>query len=169
MISLLALAMLLQTAPAQTTPGAWAFRETANAETGAKAASATARDASNGARLIVRCDVGKESIVSVQFIPKPPLAAGSTRLITLTIDNAKAEMSNWELPGLGAYVDDPATVFIYAQEFAKAKTLQIGLANDAGEPIGAEFVGPGNDAMFRKVFAACGRPYEMPVVTAANP
>jgi hypothetical protein len=28
-----------------------------------------------------------------------------------------------------------------------------------------DFVGPGSDAMFRKIYAACGLPYAMPSVT----
>jgi hypothetical protein len=37
--------------------------------------------------------------------------------------------------------------------------------DDAAQPIGGDFAGPGNDANFRKVFAACGRDYAMPPVT----
>lgn len=164
MISLL-FAALLQTAPAS---DGWEYKETANAQTGARAASAVVRDADSGARLVVRCDAGAESIVSVQFLPKPPLAAGTSRIVTLTLDNAKAEMASWDFPGRGAFVGDPVTTFIYAEAFAKAKTIEIGMDGDAGQAIGAIFKGPGGDAMFRKVFAACGREYAMPSVTAAN-
>jgi hypothetical protein len=164
MMPLLFALMLSQAAPA---PG-WEYRESSNAETGTKSAWAFIRDPDGQSRLIVRCDVVKEAIVSVQFIPKLPLAAGASRVVTLTLDSSKAEMAPWELPGRGAYVAEPPTVYIYASSFAAAKQIEVGMLDDAGQPIGGNFAGPGGNEQFRKVFAACGREYAMPAVVAAK-
>lgn len=161
--------LLLQAAPAAPAPAGWTLRETSDPATGAKSTSASIRNIEIGGRLVVRCDVVQRPILSVQYIPRPALQAGANRLVTLTIDNAKAEMSNWQFPGGGGYVDDPVTVFIYAQSFAAAKTIRVETTNDAGEPIANEFAGPGSDALFRKVFEACGQPYAMPAPTPPAP
>ncbi len=165
MIGLL-LPLLLQAAPAAPPPAGWTFRESANAETGVRSASATVRDPDSGSRLIVKCDVVQRPIVSIQFIPRPAMAAGPVKTVTLTLDSARAEMSGWQFPGSGAYVGDPPTVFLYASFFAGARQIEVGLTDDAGNPVGGRFAGPGDDGLFRQVFAACGTPYAMPSATA---
>jgi hypothetical protein len=172
MITLALLALLQAATPAPAAPAApptWVFKQTSNPDTGARSASASIRDPDSGARLILKCDVVAQPILSVQFIPRPPMPAGASRTVTITIDSAKAEMATWQFPGAGGYVDDLPSVYIYATEFAAAKLIQIGLTDDAGAPVGGNFDGPGSDALFRQVFEACGVAYAMPSATAITP
>lgn len=141
--------------------GKWLYQDRSDPASGVRSASAFVRD-NTGDRLIVKCDVVDKPMLSIQFIPQPRLPAGDARTVQLTLDSAKAEIGTWQFPGAGAFVSDLPTVFIYASEFAKAKEIQIGLTDDAGKAVGGSFAGPGDDALFRKVFEACGTPYEMP-------
>ena len=174
MISFLfALALGAQTAPASApaaapavpAPGVWTFRESTDPAQ-PKSATATVR-AADGSRLLLRCDTVNVPIVSVQFMPRPAVPAGDSRIVTLTLDEGMADMTAWLFPGKGAYNGETAEVFLIAEEIAKAKKIRIGFAE--GETmVEREFVGPGGDAMFRKVYATCGMPYAMPSVTPAS-
>lgn len=173
MISFLfALALGAQTAPASApaaapaaAPGVWTFRESTDPAQ-PKSATATVR-AADGSRLLLRCDTVNVPIVSVQFMPRPAVPAGDSRIVTLTLDEGMADMTAWLFPGKGAYNGETAEVFLIAEEIAKAKKVRIGFAE--GETmIEREFAGPGGDAMFRKVYATCGMPYAMPSVTPAS-
>ena len=173
MISFLfALALGAPTAPASapaaapaTAPGVWTFRESSDPAQ-PKSATATVR-AADGSRLLLRCDTVNVPIVSVQFMPKPAVAAGDSRIVTLTLDEGMADMTAWLFPGKGAYNGETAEVFLIAEEIAKAKKVRLSFAE--GETmIEREFAGPGGDAMFRKVYATCGMPYAMPSVTPAS-
>ena len=172
MISFLfALAFGAQTAPAPppaaapvATPGVWTFRESTDPAQ-PKSSTATVR-AADGSRLLFRCDTVNVPIVSVQFMPKPAVAAGDSRIVTLTLDEGMADMTAWLFPGKGAYNGETAEVFLIAEEIAKAKKVRLSFAE--GETmIEREFAGPGGDAMFRKVYATCGMPYTMPSITPA--
>ncbi len=116
---------------------------------------------------MVRCDTAVQPIVSVQFIPKPPIPAGDSRTVTMTYNEAQAEMSQWQFPGAGAYNGEAVEVFILVDQVAKSKTVRVGVP-EGEEMIEGSFPGPGSDAMFRKVYAACGLPYAMPSVTAGK-
>src|SRR5690349_6679903 len=102
MLALLALA-LLQTAPAAQTapagPPAWTYREGADATTGKKWATAQIRATEGNGRLVVRCDTAGEPIVSIQYIPKPPLPASDPKIVRVTYDEAKVEVAGWQFPG----------------------------------------------------------------------
>lgn len=171
MISFLfALALGAQTAPAAApaaavpAPGVWSFRESVDPAQ-PRSSTATVR-ATDGSRLLLRCDTANVPIVSVQFMPKPAVAAGDSRIVTLTLDEGMADMTSWLFPGKGAYNGETAEVFLIAEEIAKAKKVRVGFAE--GETmIERDFAGPGGDAMFRKVYATCGLPYAMPSVTPA--
>lgn len=172
MISFLfALALGAQTAPASApaaapaaAPGVWTFRESSDPAQ-PKSATATVR-AADGSRLLLRCDTVNVPIVSVQFMPRPAVPAGDSRIVTLTLDEGMADMTAWLFPGKGAYNGETAEVFLIAEEIAKAKKVRIGFAE--GETmVEREFAGPGGNAMFRKVYATCGMPYAMPSVTPA--
>jgi len=161
MITMLLLGLLQAQAGTIVAPpsGGWSYAE--RTDPGApRMAVARVRD-ENGALLLVKCDVVVKPIVSVQFIPQPRLAAGAPRRVQLTLDDARAEFDTWNFPGSGAYVDDPANVYIYASEIAAAKKVSIGFDDD-GKTVAGEFKGPGDDTLFRKVFAMCERPYAMP-------
>lgn len=173
MISFLfALALGAQTAPASApaaapaaAPGVWTFRESTDPAQ-PKSATATVR-AADGSRLLLRCDTVNVPIVSVQFMPRPAVPAGDSRIVTLTLDEGMADMTAWLFPGKGAYNGETAEVFLIAEEIAKAKKVRLSFAE--GETmIEREFAGPGGDAMFRKVYATCGMPYAMPSVTPAS-
>ena len=172
MISFLfALAFGAQTAPASApaaapaaAPGVWTFRESTDPAQ-PKSSTATVR-AADGSRLLLRCDTVNVPIVSVQFMPRPAVPAGDSRIVTLTLDEGMADMTAWLFPGKGAYNGETAEVFLIAEEIAGAKKVRIGFAE--GETmVEREFAGPGGDAMFRKVYATCGMPYAMPSVTPA--
>jgi hypothetical protein len=161
---LLALALGAQTAtPAAAAapaaaPGVWVFRENSDP---AKPKSATATvSAADGSRLLLRCDTVNVPIVSVQFMPKPAVQPGDSRIVTLTLDEAQADMTSWLFPGKGAYNGETAEVFLIAEEIARAKKVRVGFA-DGETMIERDFAGPGNDAIFRKVYAICGLPYAL--------
>ncbi|WP_294257385.1 hypothetical protein [uncultured Sphingomonas sp.] len=152
-----------QAASAPTAP-AWTFKESTDPAQ-PKSASATIRSEDGNARLVVRCDTAAAPIVSVQFIPRPPIPAGESRTVTVTYDEAMAEMSQWQFPGAGAYNGEAVEVFLLVDKIAKSKTVRVGVPQ--GETmIEGVFKAPGDDALFRKVYAACGFPYAMPVPTA---
>lgn len=143
----------------------WTFKESSDP---AKPKSATAGvRTAGGDRLLVRCDTVSQPIVSVQYIPKPQIAAGNSRIVTLTFNEAQADMTAWEFPGGGAYNGEAVEVFLLIEQIAKAKSIRVGF-EDAGKQIGGDVVGPGGDALFRQVYAACGLPYAMPVATPAK-
>lgn len=163
MLTLLALT-LLQTAPAaQTAPEVdkWILRETTDAA-GKKSATAFIRAADNSGRLIIRCDTAVIPIVSIQYIPRPALPASEPKMVTVTFDEAKAEMAGWEFPGQGAYYGEPISVFLMAQQVVAAKSIRVTTENAEGNVVESTFKGPGSDTMFRQVYAACGFPYEQP-------
>jgi hypothetical protein len=164
MISLLL--ALAQTAPAQTAPAGppvWTYKEATDAATGKKSATAGIRAADGSGRLVVRCDTAAMPIVSIQYLPKPPLPASDPRTVKVTFDEAKFEVAGWQFPGMGAYYGESVSVFIMVGEIAGAKAIRVTLDDPQGM-VESSFTGPGDDAMFRKVYAACGFPYEMPAV-----
>jgi hypothetical protein len=160
-----ALPAIAQTAPAAPAgPPVWTLKENTDATTGKKTAFAQIRAADGSGRLIVRCDTIAEPIVSVQYIPKPALPAADSRMVTVTIDEAKAEMANWEFPGAGAYYGEAYSVFVMVDEIVHAKTIRVSTDNAASEVVESLFTGPGSDTMFRQVYATCGFPYQLPPV-----
>jgi hypothetical protein len=167
MISFLfALALGAQTAPAAPPAPAvnvWTFRENTDPAK-PKSATATVR-AADGSRLLLRCDTVNIPIVSVQFMPKPSVPAGDPRIVTLTLDEAQADMTSWLFPGSGAYDGEAAEVFLIADEIAKAKKVRIGF-QEGDATVERDFAGPGGDAIFRKVYAVCGLPYALNVAPA---
>lgn len=159
-----ALPAAAQTAAAPAGPAVWTLKEATDATTGKVSATASIRAADGSGRLIVRCDTVAMPIVSIQYIPRPALPAMESHQVTVTFDESRAEFSSWEFPGSGAYRGDPFDVWIMASGVAAAKTVRVQTENDKGEQIASDFVGPGNDTIFRKVYAACGFPYQQPTV-----
>jgi hypothetical protein len=153
---------LMQAAPAQTAP-VWTYKEATDAN-GKISATAAIRAEDGSGRLIVRCDTAAMPIVSIQYIPKPALPAMDSHQVTVTFNEANAEFSAWEFPGAGAYYGEPVSVWIMVGMIATAKTVRIQTDDASGAQIGSVFAGPGNDAMFRKVYAACGFPWQQPAV-----
>ena len=160
MITLL-LPLLLQSAPAAAPAGPpqWGYKENKDAAGVLHSASAVIRSADGLARLVVKCDIVDEPVVTVQFLPKPALQAGAPRNVTMTLDDAKAEIAVWQLPGGGAFIGEPVETFQIVSLIGAAKKVDIVLTNDSGTTIAGTFDGPGSDAMFRQVYTACGAPY----------
>ncbi len=148
------------------TPPAWTFKESTDASQ-PKSATATIRSEDGNSRLVVRCDTVATPIVSVQFIPRPGIPAGDARTVTVTYDEAMAEMSQWQFPGAGAYNGEGVEVFLLVDKIAKSKTVRVGVPQ-GDVMIEGVFQGPGNDVLFRKVYAACGFPYAMPAPPVAK-
>src|SRR4051812_8557182 len=159
MISFLfALALAAQNAAPVPAVNVWTYRESVDP---AKPKSATAAvRAADGSRLLLRCDTANLPIVSVQFLPKPSVAAGDSRIVTLTLDELQADMTSWLFPGQGAYNGEAAEVFLIAEEMAKAKKVRATF-DDGGKVINQTFAGPGGNLMFRKVYDFCGLPYAL--------
>ena len=168
--ALAALPAAAQTKPASASasapagPPVWSYKEATDATTGKVSATASIRAADNSGRLIVRCDTVEMPIVSIQYIPRPVLPAMESHQVTVTFDEARAEFSAWEFPGAGAYRGEPFDVWIMVSAIAASKTVRVQTEDANATQIQSAFVGPGNDAMFRKVYATCGFPYAQPVV-----
>lgn len=158
---LLALVQTAQAAPAPAAPPAWTIKDATDAN-GKTSSTASIRSADGSGRLIVRCDTVGEPVVSVQYIPNPKLPASDPLNVTVTYDEQQADISNWTAPGAGIYADDPFDVFAIASKVAAAKTIRIDAFKPDGSYVESSFKGPGNDTLFRQVFAACGRKYEAP-------
>ncbi len=166
MLSLILAFTTLLGAQATTAPpaAAWTYKESTDPAQ-PKSATAAIRSEDGNSRLVVRCDTVAGPIVSVQFIPRPPIPAGDSRTVTVTYDEAMAEMSQWQFPGAGAYNGEPIEVFLLVDKIAKSKTVRVG-APQGDVVVEGVFKAPGDDALFRKVYAACGFPYAMPVPPA---
>jgi hypothetical protein len=153
-----------QTAPAAPAgPPQWTLKEATDAA-GKPSATASIRAADGSGRLIVRCDTVAMPIVSIQYIPRPALPAMESHQVTVTFDESRAEFSAWEFPGSGAYRGEPFDVWIMVSGIATSKTIRIQTEDANATQIQSVFTGPGSDAMFRKVYAACGFPYQQPAV-----
>jgi hypothetical protein len=161
MSALLAIA-LLQTAAAPAAP-VWTYKEATDTN-GKISATAAIRAEDGSGRLIVRCDTVAMPIVSIQYIPKPALPAMDSHQVTVTFNEANAEFSSWEFPGAGAYYGEAVSVWIMVGMIATARTVRIQTEDANGTQIQSVFTGPGNDALFRKVYAACGFPWQQPAV-----
>ena len=162
MIPVLLVALLqAQAAPAPAVVPVWPLREATDAN-GKKSSTASIRAEDGSGRLVVRCDTVAEPIISIQYLPKSPLAEAPGGQVTVTFDETNAEIAGWEFPGGGAYFGEPVSVFLMVQKVAAAKKIRVSTENAAGEVIESVFAGPGSEEMFAKVYAACGFPYAMP-------
>lgn len=151
------------TAPAPlSAPTGWAERTGESLNTGTRFAAASVYASDGGGRLTVRCDMVKEPIVSVQFIPKVKPGVADPHSVNVKFDAAPAKATNWEFPGPGVLTRDPDNVFALVSGIASAQHIQVLTTDADGAPLSASFDGPGNDAMFRNVYEACGLPYAPP-------
>lgn len=169
-MGLLALAMMLPAQPqgaAGANDAAWSWRENRDAAAGPRYASVTARSA-EGDRLLVRCDLSDDPVISVQYLPRKTPGSATDKPVTVIPDQGTPLVANWEFPGPGALMRGAQT-FDVVRGIAGARELRVMTTNADGEPIGAIFAGGNGDAPFRRVYAACGLPYAppAPVVPAA--
>ncbi|MGH6616607.1 hypothetical protein [Sphingomonas sp.] len=148
--------------PAAPAPAPWAVRERPDAANGVTTTttSATARDGSS--RLIVKCDRGTESIVSVQFITKQVLQmAGDTgefadKQVAMRFNGGPAVADDWQFRGTAAFIAGATPVTALTTGLAKAKTVTVETTNSANFAFSATFDGPATDAPVRQVLTACG-------------
>jgi len=149
-------------------PAGWTYKESAEG-VAPRSASVSVTSTDGNARLVFRCDGGgtADATVSVQYLPKPPAAPGNPRTVQVMLDHSFADNAPWYFPCKGAMNFYEPEVFLLSQEVDKAKEIGINFADDAGNGTGNDFAGPGGDALFRKVYAVCGIPYEMPSPDAA--
>ncbi|QNQ07921.1 hypothetical protein [Sphingomonas alpina] len=143
-------------------PAPWAVRERADAANGVltTTTSVIARDGSS--RLIVKCDRGTESIVSVQFITKQVLQTAADtgefadKQVALRFNGGPAVADNWQFRGSAAFIAAATPVTTLTTGLAKAKTITVETTNSANFAFSATFDGPATDAPVRQVLTACG-------------
>lgn len=143
-------------------PAPWAVRERADAANGVSTTttSVIARDGSS--RLIVKCDRGTESIVSVQFITKQVLQTAADtgefadKQVALRFNGGPAVADNWQFRGSAAFIAAATPVTTLTTGLAKAKTITVETTNSANFAFSATFDGPATDAPVRQVLTACG-------------
>jgi hypothetical protein len=164
MLSLLLLAQAAASAPAAALP-AWKFAERTNAA-GVRSVSASVAGYDGVSRLVVKCDVGQEPIVSIQFFQTAPLGQGEKPL-GMRFDNGFANSYAWQSAGKGLYVSDPQAVTALTTLLVKAKAVNVETTNASNFAVQATFAAPGGDAMVRKVLGVCG--YTLGVVPPLPP
>ncbi|PTS90121.1 hypothetical protein DBR17_01945 [Sphingomonas sp. HMWF008] len=151
------LALLLQAVAAPPVP--WAV--TTKVDAASKATTSSAWSADNKARLVVRCDVTNEKIVSIQFIPKPGFVAALPRPVSIKADEDGWLGTNWQFPGTGAFISQDVIVTNLAQVIAHGKTIHVRVIDPDNAVVEASFAGPG-EAPIRQVLKACE--YELGVI-----
>ena len=150
--------MLLQAAAAVATPApaaGWTLADRTNAS-GVRSivASVIARDGLS--RLLVKCDIAQEPIVSIQFIQPRALGQSADKLVNVRFDGGPAFAYDWAFPGTGTYITDPEAVTKLTTFLVKAKDVRVDTTNVSNFAVEASFVGPGGPALIGKVLSACG-------------
>ncbi len=162
----LLLAVLLQAAPAA--PAApWTVTPRPNPDPTMTSTIAGASSDDRNARLVLRCDVGKVKVVSVQLFTRAGLGGPPNRPVALTIDGATPLIDNWEFGDKGAVVTTDSAVTTLAQAIANAKQIKLHTTTAAGEAVDATFAGPGSDAPIKELLGKCD--YQLGVVPVREP
>jgi hypothetical protein len=150
--------MLIQAAVASAavpaTP-AWKLADRTN-PAGVRSISASVTGNDGLSRFVVKCDVGSEPIVSIQFIQPQPLGSGPDKPVAVRFDGGPAFTYNWQFPGTGTYVTDPEAITKLTTFLVKSKTVRVETTNGANFAVQANFVAPTGDAMVRQVLGVCG-------------
>lgn len=107
-------------------------------------------------RLVVKCDVASEPIVSLQFIQPQSLGSGADKPVAVRFDGGPAFTYNWQFPGAGSYVTDPKAITKLTTFLVKSKAVRVETTNGANFAVQANFVAPTSDAMVRQVLGVCG-------------
>ena len=153
---MLAFLLLLQTtSPAPAPAPAWKLADRTN-PAGVRSISASVTGNDGLSRLVVKCDVGSEPIVSIQFIQPQPLGSGADKPVAVRFDGGPAFTYNWQFPGTGTYVTDPEAITKLTSFLVKSKTVRVETTNGANFAVQATFVAPTSDAMVRQVLGVCG-------------
>ena len=106
------------------------------------------------ARLVIRCDSGKEQVVSVQLFAKT--GGAPDRPVTMTIDTGMPLGANWEFIDRGAYIREDIGVTTLTTAIAGGKVIKVHTTTPTAEAIDATFAGPPSAEPVRAVLAACG-------------
>ena len=166
------LALLLQ-AVAVAPPVPWVV--TTKADKASIATTSSAWSADNTARLVVRCDVTNEKIVSIQFIPRPGFAPAQPRPVSIKADDDGWLGTNWQFPGTGAFVSQDVIVTNLAVVIAHGKTIRVRVIDPDNAVVEKSFTGPG-EAPIRQVLKACDYDFgvapprfAVPVAAGATP
>jgi hypothetical protein len=141
-------------APAPVAP--WTVTPRANADPTITSTTVSTPSTDGNARLVMRCDSGKEKVVSVQLFTKAALGGPPDRPVTLTIDNGTPLGANWEFVEKGAYIREDVAVTTLTTAIASGKVIKLHTTTAAGEPIDANFAGPPSSAPVKALLAACG-------------
>ena len=147
-------------------PAPWAV--TTRLEKASKATTSSAWSTDNKARLVVRCDVTNEKIVSIQFIPKPGFAAALPRPVSIKADDDGWLGTNWQFPGAGAFISQDVIVTNLAVVIARGKTIQVRVIDPDNAVVEASFTGPG-EAPIRQVLKACDYAFGLAPPRSAAP
>lgn len=153
-------------APAPPQPAPWAV--VTRAAPTSQATTSSAWSTENNARLVVRCDVSSEKIVSIQFIPKPGFEPALPRPVSINVDGNGWFGTNWQFPGNGAFVSDDVIVSNLAVMIAQGKSIHVRVIDPQEKVVEAHFTGPG-EAPIRQVLSACGYDYGKPPPRAPAP
>jgi hypothetical protein len=170
---ILFLTMALQAAaPAAATPPApppppWTPRMKMDPVTNRPSGSVSATSQDGNARLVVRCDRRVDNVVSIQFIPTAPFAAATPRPVSITVDGGTPLGTNWDFPGRGAVISDPAVVTTLTVAIAHGKTIKLHVIDPSEKPLDAVFSGPPSEAPIKQVVESCG--YTFGVVPTPEP
>ena len=147
--------LLLQAVAVSAPAPAWKLADRTNAA-GVRSISASVTGNDGLSRFVVKCDVGSEPIVSIQFIQPQPLGSGADKPVAVRFDGGPAFTYNWQFPGTGTYIADPAAITKLTSFLVKSKTVRVETTNGANFAVQATFVAPTSDAMVRQVLGVCG-------------
>ena len=151
------IALLLQAATpaAAPAPPPWAPVERATLS-GGRSVSASAYSADGASRLVVRCDRGKDAVVSIQFIPREQTRRFGVQPVALQFDGGTPLVDNWEVMGAGLIERDDAAMTTLSTGIARARSIKLHSVDPEDKPIDLVFAGPGSEAPIRRVVEACG-------------
>ena len=131
--------------------------------------------AADGSRLVVKCDKGVDSGVSVQFFGRDLQNAGDDgsfpgKPVALRFDNGAANEAEWEFRASAAFTSNDAVVTSLTLQLAKAKQIRVETTNAGNFGVAAVFDGPASDAPIRQVLDACGYVLgQVPVIKPVKP
>jgi hypothetical protein len=152
---MLGLLLLLQATPGPGAPApGWKLSDRTNSA-GVRSVGTAVTGTDGVSRLIVKCDVAEEPIVSVQFLHPAQIGAGP-KPVAVRFDNGLANSFLWEVASAGAYVSDPQAVTTLTTFLARAKTVSVETTNASNFAIQATFPAPGDDRLIRQVLGICG-------------
>ncbi|MBP2514278.1 hypothetical protein [Sphingomonas sp. PvP018] len=163
---MIALLLFQAAAATSTATPAWKLADRTNAA-GVRSISTSVTGNDGLSRFVVKCDVGTESIVSIQFIQPQSLGQGADKPVAVRFDGGPAFTYNWQFPGTGTYITDPVAITRLTTFLVKSKTVRVEATNGAGFAVQANFVAPASDAMVRQVLGVCG--YTLGVVPPPPP